>query len=88
MPRVFFTTLAMLLTLSQARAQISGDVVKIGIITDLSGIYSANTGVGTVEATKMAVEDFGGTYKVLAQIPAAESIRPLAQSECPMVKKN
>ena len=61
MPRVFFTTLAMLLTLSQARAQISDDIVKIGIITDLSGIYSANTGVGTVEATKMAVEDFGGT---------------------------
>ena len=41
--------------------RIDGDVVKIGIITDLSGIYSANTGVGSVEATKMAVEDFGGT---------------------------
>jgi branched-chain amino acid transport system substrate-binding protein len=44
-----------------ARAQISDDVVKIGIITDLTGLYSDNTGTGTVEATKMAVEDFGGT---------------------------
>ena len=43
-----------------ARAQISDDVVKIGIITDLTGLYSDNTGTGTVEATKMAVEDFGG----------------------------
>lgn len=52
---------AMALASMPARAQLSGDVIRIGIITDLSGIYSANTGVGTVEATKMAVEDFGGT---------------------------
>ena len=54
--------LAALLTLATvpARAQISDDVVKIGIITDLTGLYSDNTGTGTVEATKMAVEDFGG----------------------------
>ena len=44
-----------------ARAQLSDDVVKIGILTDLTGLYSDNTGKGTVTATQMAVEDFGGT---------------------------
>jgi len=40
--------------------QISGDVVKIGILTDLSGVYADFGGQGAVEAAKMAVEDFGG----------------------------
>ena len=44
-----------------AQAQISDDVVKIGVLTDLAGLYSDNTGNGSVTATKMAVEDFGGT---------------------------
>lgn len=44
-----------------ASAQYSGDVVKIGIITDLSGVYSDIDGQGGVEAIKMAIADFGGT---------------------------
>jgi branched-chain amino acid transport system substrate-binding protein len=32
--------------------------VKIGVLTDLSGIFSDIGGAGAVEATKMAVEDF------------------------------
>lgn len=48
-----------------ASAQVSGDTVKIGIITDLSGLYSDIDGQGGVEAIKMAVEDFGG--KVLGK---------------------
>jgi branched-chain amino acid transport system substrate-binding protein len=44
-----------------ASAQISGDTVKIGFITDLSGIYSDIDGVGGLEAIKMAIADFGGT---------------------------
>ena len=44
-----------------ASAQISGDVVKIGIITDLSGVYSDIDGAGGVEAIRMAIADFGGT---------------------------
>ena len=47
--------------MSTASAQISGDVVKIGIITDMSGVYSDIDGQGGVEAIKMAVADFGGT---------------------------
>ena len=39
--------------------------VKIAVITDMSGVYAALAGQGAVEATKMAVEDFGG--KVLGR---------------------
>ena len=44
-----------------ASAQISGDVVKIGFITDLSGVYADIDGSGGVDAVKMAIADFGGT---------------------------
>ena len=43
-----------------AHAQISGDVIKIGIITDMSGLYSDIDGAGGVEAMKMAIADAGG----------------------------
>ncbi|GAC1303474.1 MAG: ABC transporter substrate-binding protein [Vulcanimicrobiaceae bacterium] len=35
--------------------------IKIAVITDLSGVYAAVAGRGSAEATKMAVEDFGGS---------------------------
>jgi branched-chain amino acid transport system substrate-binding protein len=43
-----------------AAAQISGDVVRIGLLTDYSGPFSALSGPGGVIAARMAVEDFGG----------------------------
>ena len=43
-----------------AQAQISGDVVKIGFITDMSGLYADIDGQGGAEAIKMAIADFGG----------------------------
>jgi len=43
-----------------ASAQISGDVIRIGIITDMSGLYADIDGPGGVEAIKMAIADFGG----------------------------
>lgn len=46
---------------SSASAAISGDTIKIGLITDLSGIYSDISGKGHIEAINMAIEDFGGT---------------------------
>lgn len=55
-----------------ARAQISGDVVKIGGLTDMSGIVSDATGEGSV---------------VAAQLAAARDLTiPLAESTCPLVK--
>jgi branched-chain amino acid transport system substrate-binding protein len=50
-----------------AQQVISGDVVKIGVLTDMSGAYSDFTGSGAVIAAKMAVEDFSKTGKVLGK---------------------
>jgi hypothetical protein len=44
----------------QAQDKISGGVVKIGVLTDLSGLYMGNVGPGSVLATKLAIEEFGG----------------------------
>ena len=49
--------------MSVAHAQqgkLSDDVVKIGVLTDMSGVYADYGGPGAVMAAKMAVEDFGG----------------------------
>jgi branched-chain amino acid transport system substrate-binding protein len=45
---------------TSAWAQMSGDVVKIGILTDMSSVYANSTGMGSVVAAQMAVEDMGG----------------------------
>ena len=41
-----------------ANAQISGNVVKIGVMNDMSGVYADIGGPGSVVAAKMAVEDY------------------------------
>lgn len=51
---------AMIAATLPASAEISGNVVKIGVLTDMSGPYADNVGPGAVLAAKMAVEDFGG----------------------------
>lgn len=43
-----------------AAAQISDDVIRIGMLDDMSGPFSDYSGPGAVEAMKLAVEDFGG----------------------------
>ena len=43
-----------------AHAQISGDTVKLGVLADMLGLYSDLSGIGSVVATQMAAEDFGG----------------------------
>ena len=42
------------------RAQISDDLVRIGVLNDQSGLYADFGGPGSVIAARMAVEDFGG----------------------------
>lgn len=49
-----------LLHAGAAHAQISDDVIRIGFITDLSGVYSGPDGPGGAEAIKMAIEEMGG----------------------------
>jgi branched-chain amino acid transport system substrate-binding protein len=46
-----------------ASAQVSGDVIKIGMITDMSGLYADIDGPGGVEAVKMAIADMGGSVQ-------------------------
>ncbi|WP_457444377.1 ABC transporter substrate-binding protein [Roseateles sp. P5_E4] len=43
-----------------AQAQISGDVIKIGFLTDMSSVYADIDGAGGVEAIKMAIADLKG----------------------------
>jgi branched-chain amino acid transport system substrate-binding protein len=50
---------------SGAQAQISGNVVKIGILNDQSSLYADLGGQGSVTAAKMAVEDFKAKEKGL-----------------------
>ena len=45
---------------SDAQGEISGGVVKLGVLTDETGVFSSLSGEGSIEATRMAVEDFGG----------------------------
>jgi branched-chain amino acid transport system substrate-binding protein len=54
---------ALLMAANAAMADgISDDVVRIGVLGDMSGVYSTGfSGDGAVAAVKMAVEDFGGT---------------------------
>ncbi len=56
----FFKTLpviAAVLALGSAQAQISDGVVRIGVLTDMSGPYSGMGGPGSVVAAQLAVDD-------------------------------
>lgn len=44
---------------SGARAEFTGNVIRIGILTDMTGVASDLLGPGSVVAAKMAVADFG-----------------------------
>jgi branched-chain amino acid transport system substrate-binding protein len=61
MKRILSTAItAMAACTLPAMAQVSDDVVKIGVIVDKTGVYSANGGPGAVKAVEMAIKDFGG----------------------------
>jgi branched-chain amino acid transport system substrate-binding protein len=80
MQRILLAGLAAVLvcTSGAARAQISDDVVKIGVLTDLSGPAATPTGPGSVAAAEMAVADFGGTVlgKPITVISADHQLKP------------
>lgn len=52
--------IALLAGLPAAQAQISDNVVKIGVLNDQSGAYSDLAGKGSVIAAQMAIDDYGG----------------------------
>jgi branched-chain amino acid transport system substrate-binding protein len=45
---------------ARAADKLSDGVVKIGVLTDMTGYYSDLAGPGSVLAARMAIEDFGG----------------------------
>jgi len=52
-------TLALAGVLGAAQAQVSDGVIKIGVLTDMSSLYTDLAGAGSVVAAKMAIEDSG-----------------------------
>jgi branched-chain amino acid transport system substrate-binding protein len=55
--------LATLVTSGPALAQYTDGVIKIGVLTDMSGVYSELAGPGSVAAARLAVADFGAAAK-------------------------
>jgi len=45
----------------QAGAQVTDNVVKIGVLTDMAGVTADITGKGSLVAAQMAVQEFGNT---------------------------
>lgn len=58
MPRLRTLLLATCFVVPLARAEVPGNTVKVGVLTDMSGPFSEGVGQGSVEAAKLAVADF------------------------------
>jgi len=69
---------ALVLLIAPAFAQLSDDVVKIGVLTDMNGPASTPSGQGSVTAAQMAVEDFGGSVlgKPISVIVGDHQLKP------------
>src|SRR6266704_2611920 len=61
--RKLFVAASLALAASGAQAQISDGVVKIGVLSDMSSLYSDIGGAGSVVAARMAVDDYGAARK-------------------------
>ena len=74
-----------------AHAQISGDVIRIGFITDLSGLYADIDGPAGVEMVKQAIADMGGSIngKKVELLVADHQNKPdVAASQGPRVVRH
>ncbi|MCG2585226.1 ABC transporter substrate-binding protein [Massilia sp. TS11] len=60
MKRKALAIAALSLCTMPAFAQVSGDTIKIGMLTDMAGVYSDLDGKGGIEAVKLAIADMGG----------------------------
>lgn len=75
---------AMMVAAGTVSAQISDNSIRIGVLTDMSGIYSAVEGPGAVLAAQMAAEDFGGQVngaKIIITSADTQSKADLAASQ-------
>ena len=57
---------------SPASAQYTDGVVRIGVLTDMSGLYSDIGGIGSVLAARLAVADFGVVGGAKVEIVSAD----------------
>ena len=77
-PLAVFGLTAAIVGSTPSGAQISNEVVKIGVLSDMSSLYSDSTGPGSLIAAQMAAADFNG--KVTETPPAnAMSHSPLSK---------
>ena len=65
--RIVLGTLALMAATWAHAAGLSDDVVKIGVLTDMSGVSADNSGKGSVAAAELAIEDFAKDKKVLGK---------------------
>jgi branched-chain amino acid transport system substrate-binding protein len=61
MTRIVMAAALVLALAAPAWAQLSDNVVKIGVLTDMSSLYADIDGPGGVVATQLAIDDFGGS---------------------------
>jgi branched-chain amino acid transport system substrate-binding protein len=61
--RSVFAAASLALVAGASQAQISNGVVKIGVMSDMSSLYSDVGGPGSTVAARMAVEDYGAAKK-------------------------
>jgi branched-chain amino acid transport system substrate-binding protein len=61
MKAIAFGSALLVLASTPLCAQISDDVVKIGVLTDMAGVTADITGKGSVIAAELAVKEFGGS---------------------------
>jgi hypothetical protein len=59
---------ALTVTAGTASAQIKGDAIRIGVLTDMNGVFATAMGPGSVEAACMAAEEFGGAIEIYRPI--------------------
>ena len=57
------SVLALVACAGLAHAEISDGVVRVGVLNDTSGVFQDYNGPGSIEAAKMAAEDFAGGGK-------------------------
>src|SRR3977135_1686903 len=73
--RSLFAAASLAFAAPLAQAQISDGVVKIGVLSDMSSLYSDIAGSGSTVAARMAVEDFGAARKSMkVEIPSADHL--------------
>src|SRR5215471_14105216 len=62
-PFAVFGFAAAIVGSTPAGAQISNDIVKIGVLSDMSSVYSDSTGPGSLIAAEMAAADGNGKVR-------------------------